>query len=115
MWHEDAVAAWRRSPHRDRCARVLLELPDGLDREATQAEATALVASIGALAPGQELLLHGEGSSCWPALEVAARRGLATRIGLEDTVALPDGSSAADNAELVACARRVVRTEASGR
>ena len=115
LWHEEAVAAWRRSPHRDRCARVLLELPDGLDREAPQAEATALVASIGALAPGQELLLHGEGSSCWPALEVAARRGLATRIGLEDTVALPDGSSAADNAELVARARRIVRAAAPGR
>ena len=115
LWHDEAVAAWRRSPHRDRCCRVLLELPDGLDPEETGVQAAALRTSVGTLAAGQELLLHGEGSSCWPALEIAARGGLPTRIGLEDTLALPDGTPAADNAALVACARRLVRAVAPGR
>ena len=33
------------------------------------------------------------------------RRGLDTRIGLEDVLVLPDGSPATDNAALVAAAR----------
>lgn len=108
LWHEDAAAAWRASPVRDRCLRVLLELPDGLDEERTLTRARALKAAAGTLAPGQHLLLHGEGSSSWPALGLAARAGLATRIGLEDTLTLPDGSRAAGNAELVAHARAVL-------
>jgi uncharacterized protein (DUF849 family) len=46
--------------------------------------------------------LHGEGPSTWPVLRAAVRRRLDTRIGLEDTLELPDGSPAADNAQLVA-------------
>ncbi|MGN6634958.1 MAG: 3-keto-5-aminohexanoate cleavage protein [Oryzihumus sp.] len=33
------------------------------------------------------------------------RRGLDTRVGLEDTLRLPDGTPAPDNAALVAAAR----------
>lgn len=31
LWHEQGVAAWLGSPVRDRCLRVLIELPDGFD------------------------------------------------------------------------------------
>ncbi len=44
------------------------------------------------------VLLHGEGTSAWPALLLAGRLGLSTRIGLEDVLVLPDGAQAADNA-----------------
>jgi uncharacterized protein (DUF849 family) len=37
---------------------------------------------------------------------MAACRGLDTRVGLEDGDRLPDGTIAADNADLVAAARR---------
>ncbi|GAA3054953.1 Uncharacterized conserved protein, DUF849 family [Actinokineospora globicatena] len=47
------------------------------------------------------ILLHGEEASTWPALTTAAHLGLATRIGLEDTLHLPDGTVAADNTALV--------------
>jgi uncharacterized protein (DUF849 family) len=40
-----------------------------------------------------------------PALRVAGRLGLSTRIGLEDVLVLPDGSPAPDNAALVRAAR----------
>jgi uncharacterized protein (DUF849 family) len=105
LWHLEGVAAWQASPHRDSCRRLLLELPDGLDGAATEAEAELLLAAVGEGAP---VLLHGEGSSCWPALRAAARRGLDTRIGLEDVLDLPDGSPTPDNATLVRAASSVV-------
>jgi uncharacterized protein (DUF849 family) len=56
---------------------------------------------VGSPAP---VLLHGLDESCWPLLEHAGRYGVQTRIGLEDTVRLPDGSLARGNAELVTAA-----------
>jgi uncharacterized protein (DUF849 family) len=50
------------------------------------------------------VLLHGLDESCWPLLEHAAARGVQTRIGLEDTLLLPDGSTADGNAALVSAA-----------
>jgi uncharacterized protein (DUF849 family) len=108
LWQERAASAWRRSPLRERCVRVLLELPDLLDEHQTLARARSMRAAAGPLDPDQELLLHGEGTSCWPAVALAARAGLATRIGLEDTLTLPDGAPVSGNAELVVAARATV-------
>jgi uncharacterized protein (DUF849 family) len=52
-------------------------------------------------------LLHGIDRTAWPLIGEAARRGLQTRIGFEDTVTLPDGAPAPSNAALVTAARRV--------
>ncbi len=103
LWHAEAVETWRSSTWRNRCTRVLLELPDGLDDAATAAEAEALIALLG---PTDDVtvLLHGEGSTAWPALRIAGARGMATRIGLEDVLTLPDGSPAPSNAALVTAA-----------
>ena len=57
--------------------------------------------AVGSPAP---VLLHGLDESCWPLLEYAGERGVQTRIGLEDTVRLPDGSSPSGNGELVSAA-----------
>ncbi|MFE5945802.1 3-keto-5-aminohexanoate cleavage protein [Streptomyces sp. NPDC056480] len=54
--------------------------------------------------PGVPVLLHGEDACAWPVLRLARRLGLVARIGLEDTVRLPDGTRARSNAELVAAA-----------
>jgi len=53
-------------------------------------------------------LLHGEGEGCWPLVAQAARQGLPTRIGLEDTTAGPDGRPVSGNAELVRLALEVL-------
>ena len=53
-------------------------------------------------------LLHGFGAAAWAFIELAARRGYDTRVGLEDTLVLPDGTRARDNAELVAMAWRIL-------
>jgi uncharacterized protein (DUF849 family) len=110
LWHADAVRAWRASPLRDRCCRVLVELPDGPDAAGTEELAAELLAAVGAgpdgwTPGGVPVQLHGEGSSTWPALRIAVRHGLGTRIGLEDTLVLPDGSPAPGNAALVLAAR----------
>jgi uncharacterized protein (DUF849 family) len=81
-----------------------VELGDGLADP--RADAQRLLALLPD--PGPEVLLHGEGSSSWPVLRHAVRRGLATRIGLEDVLALPDGTPAPDNAALVRAARAII-------
>jgi len=53
-------------------------------------------------------LLHGEGDGCWPLIRYAGRLGVATRIGLEDTVAGPDGGPAGGNGDLVRLALAVL-------
>lgn len=59
-------------------------------------------------------LLHGEGEGCWPLVAQAAREGLPTRIGLEDTTAGPDGKPASGNAELVRHALEVLAAHRPG-
>ena len=108
LWTLDAVALWLASPSRDACLRVMIELPDGLDAARTVAEADRLLAAVRADYTGPApVLLHGEGSSCWPAFRHAVRLGLQRRIGLEDVLAMPDGTPAVDNAALVDIARRI--------
>jgi len=61
------------------------------------------------LAGVDNVLLHGEGEATWPVLRLARARGLDTRIGLEDTLVLPDGSPARDNVDLVRAAIRALK------
>jgi uncharacterized protein (DUF849 family) len=104
LWTPEAVRAWRGSPLRGACLRVLLELPDG-DGRATVPLADRMLAEVD-VAGSPPVLLHGEGATAWPALRHALARGLDTRIGLEDVLTLPDGTTAPDNAALVAAALR---------
>ncbi|MFE9243354.1 3-keto-5-aminohexanoate cleavage protein [Nocardiopsis sp. NPDC006938] len=46
-------------------------------------------------------MLHGVDATAWPMLEQALEEGLDLRIGLEDTMRLPEGVEAHDNAALV--------------
>ncbi|MER7589184.1 3-keto-5-aminohexanoate cleavage protein [Micromonospora sp. NPDC127501] len=99
LWTLDAVAAYRR--WRVPAGRVLIECM-AEDVAVALADASRLLAALPADAPS--VLLHAEGPATWPVLAEAVRRALDTRIGLEDTLCLPDGSPAGDNAALVAAA-----------
>lgn len=110
LWNIEAAHAWRDSPLREQCVRALLELQDGPGETETLAEADRLLAVCEPLLPQAAIILHGEGSSCWPALRYAFHRGLGSRIGLEDTLVLPNGNPADNNAALVAAAQRVSNT-----
>jgi uncharacterized protein (DUF849 family) len=96
----DGAARFAASPLGPRVLRVLAEVTE-TDPAAAEASARALLAGIGA-AHGRPVLLHGEDGGAWPVLRLAGRRGLATRIGLEDTLLMPDGGAAESNARLVA-------------
>ena len=91
-----------------RCLRVLLE-PQAAELAAAQATIAGIEARIESLGGGVRRLLHGTGPTAWPLLVLARDRGYDTRIGLEDTLLLPDGRRAADNAELVATARALLQ------
>ncbi|MCU1474872.1 3-keto-5-aminohexanoate cleavage protein [Amnibacterium sp.] len=49
-------------------------------------------------------LTHGMGDWTWPLVEDAFRRGHDTRVGFEDSLLMPDGTTADSNAQLVRAA-----------
>jgi uncharacterized protein (DUF849 family) len=51
-----------------------------------------------------EQVHHGEGIACWAVNKRGLARGHGIRTGLEDTLVLPDGTLAPDNAGLVRAA-----------
>ena len=99
VWSVAAVPAYVALPVP--AVRILVECMDQ-DVDAALASAQAVLAALPA--GGPPVLLHGEGGCCWPVLRAALRLGLDTRIGLEDTLSLPDGSPARDNVSLVSAA-----------
>ena len=91
----------------------LTELPDGVSRitvVATRETAESLLAQVEPL--GLPILLHGRDAEAWKVLDYAAILEHHVRMGLEDTLQLPDGRTAKNNAELVALARRRQRSRA---
>ncbi|MGW5332152.1 3-keto-5-aminohexanoate cleavage protein [Streptomyces bauhiniae] len=96
----DGAARFALSPLGPRVLRVLAEVTDTGPATA-ETSAHTLLAELGP-AHGRPVLLHGEDGDAWPVLRLAGRLGLATRIGLEDTLFLPDGQRALSNAQLVA-------------
>ena len=96
----DGAARFAASPLGPRVLRVLAEVTDP-DPATAEASAQDLLAGLGD-AHGRPVLLHGEEGGTWPVLRLAGRLGLATRVGLEDTLLLPDGERALSNAQLVA-------------
>jgi uncharacterized protein (DUF849 family) len=104
IFHAEAAASWARSEMAMHCMRVMIELQADGDPESWIATADDLLSQVLAVGSSAPVLLHGLDESCWPLLEHAGRRGVQTRIGMEDTLVLPDGSAAPGNAALVSAA-----------
>ena len=117
----DGAARFAGSPLGPRVLRVLAEVtdPDPDSAEDSALELLAALRGLGEVRPARgvhhalpaeplgtahdrPVLLHGEEGGAWPVLRLAGRLGLATRMGLEDTLFLPDGQRAVSNAQLVA-------------
>ncbi|MBM0234866.1 3-keto-5-aminohexanoate cleavage protein [Micromonospora sp. STR1_7] len=100
LWTLDAVEAyqgWRVPVGRILVECMAEEVPVAL------ADAARILAAL----PSRGIppvLLHAEGPATWPVLADAVSRGLHTRVGLEDTLLLPDGTRAPHNAALVTAA-----------
>ena len=89
------------------CLRILIE-PRGADVQAAIASANEIVAVLDKATVTVSRLLHGSNATAWGVMDEAARRGYDTRAGLEDTLTMPDGTQAVDNAEIVTEAKRRV-------
>ena len=96
LWTEDAARDWLASSWREHTSVVLLELADAPDQRETAEALLELVRPTGI-----PVLLHGEGRSAWPMLDLAVELGVSTRIGLEDVVEGPDGEHVDGNLALV--------------
>jgi uncharacterized protein (DUF849 family) len=89
----------------ERCLRILIEVQERAPDAAVVAAEAVLERLDAGHVRSPRRLLHGDTEPvAWPILELALQRGLDMRIGLEDTMTLPDGRQAADNAELVVAA-----------
>jgi uncharacterized protein (DUF849 family) len=104
LWSHDEAVAFAASGLEDRCIRALVEPQDSEPGAAivTAAAIDGVLAEVGIPLPR---LHHGFGWATWAVLDAAVPAGRDIRIGFEDTLTLPDGARAADNAVLVACAR----------
>jgi uncharacterized protein (DUF849 family) len=111
VWTADAARALVDSGLGEDCLRILIEPAEA------PGEAVATLHAIETVlhGVGRPRLLHGLDASAWALVELAARRGHATRTGFEDVLTLPDGALAPSNAALVAAARAIVRRVAAAR
>lgn len=105
LWQVEDARRLLDSGLAERCVRILVEPitedPDEALRRVGEIEAT-----LDDLPVPQ--LHHGDGQATWAVIEAAVPKGRDVRIGLEDTVRLPDGRAPRDNAELVAAALQLV-------
>jgi uncharacterized protein (DUF849 family) len=91
----------------ERCVRLLLEPDNDETVEASMREVEEMERLLDEEGVRTPRLLHGYNATAWPLLESALQKGYDVRIGLEDTLNMPDGRQARDNAELVAYAFRL--------
>jgi uncharacterized protein (DUF849 family) len=104
VWSVEDAERLAASGFADGLVRVLLEPVDLAAGEAVGVVAVihAALDRLGIAAPR---LQHGDGEATWVLIEDAVRRGVDTRVGLEDTQHGPDGALAESNAALVRAAR----------
>jgi uncharacterized protein (DUF849 family) len=96
-------------PDHQRVLRILVEIEEqdlGIAREI----ADGIAAVLDRAGIGRAILLHGFDATIWPLVELAHQRRWSTRVGLEDGKQLADGTTAFDNAALVAAAVAIFRT-----
>ncbi|HEY3715312.1 MAG TPA: 3-keto-5-aminohexanoate cleavage protein [Jatrophihabitantaceae bacterium] len=83
-------------------ARILVEVTEPDPDNGLRSADAAVARLAGVEIP---ILRHGEDATCWQVFSWAVQLGLDTRIGLEETLTMPDGSRASGNPQLVRQAR----------
>jgi uncharacterized protein (DUF849 family) len=103
IWRPDDPARLAASGLASQFLRLIVK-PLAADPEVAIINAESLLAALEPLAPDIPRMVHGRDDAAWTVLEWALLRGLESRIGLEDTLRLPDGAITPDNPALVAAA-----------
>jgi uncharacterized protein (DUF849 family) len=99
--------AFIRSGIATRCVRVLVE-PLDPEVDVALGEAAAIEEILAKADISLEQVHHGEGVPSWAVSARGLARGHGMRTGLEDTIYLPSGVRAADNAHLISIAAAMV-------
>ncbi|MDV3222469.1 3-keto-5-aminohexanoate cleavage protein [Intrasporangium sp.] len=105
IWTPHAATAFVSTNWPWQVERVLVEVIPGHTRGSDGVWAAERVLAALGMSPAP-VLVHGEQAWAWPVLRWAQRSGYDVRIGLEDTLVMPSGREARDNAELVSEALR---------
>jgi uncharacterized protein (DUF849 family) len=104
LWSVRDAERFVALPDAPRCLRTLLEINEQ-DSEAALAVAEGIIAVLDRAGLRLPCMLHGFEATMWVLYREALRRGLDTRIGLEDGKHLPSGAVAAGNEALIRAAR----------
>ena len=110
VWSVPDVRRLSATPDLPQLLRVMIEVPASPPVNAVAAGREILRAVRESARRADPLLLHGEGDGCWPLVSLAGELGLATRIGLEDTLTGPAGEPVTSNADLVRLALATLQT-----
>ncbi len=103
----DSAEAFLKSRLVNRCVRVLFEPQEqALDSALQTVNEIEKVLEAEASPLNLPRVLHGTEATAWPMVQEALTRGYGVRIGLEDTLVMPDGTMASDNVHLLAEAVR---------
>ena len=112
VWTVEDANALAASGLANKVTRVLVEpgeLQVGSDITAALALVNDIHSALDRHGMSAPRLQHADGVVAWAVLTDALRRGLDTRIGLEDTLYEPDGTLTTGNASLVSAAVRIRR------
>jgi uncharacterized protein (DUF849 family) len=104
IWNAQAADTLVRSGLADACLRILIEPAE--EAGDARANLVRIEAALGQVS--RPRLLRGVGAVVWEFVALAAQRHYDTWTGFEDTLTLPDGSRAENNAALVAAGLRIV-------
>ncbi|WP_333827890.1 3-keto-5-aminohexanoate cleavage protein [Pararhodobacter sp.] len=94
-----------------RVFRILIEIEEQ-EWEVAESVLEGIVAVLAGAGVSRPVLLHGFDATVWQFVARARQQRWSTRVGLEDGSALPQGETAASNADLVAGAVRLFRQPA---
>jgi uncharacterized protein (DUF849 family) len=108
LWSLEDVRVFVGSRLAPWCLRILVEVPPP-EPAAAVAAAVAIDAALDDAEIWLPRLHHGDGVATWAVLDAALGLARDIRIGLEDTLVLPDGGQARDNAQMVEAAVQLVR------
>ncbi|MET2825657.1 3-keto-5-aminohexanoate cleavage protein [Mesorhizobium shangrilense] len=95
-------------PGHNRVLRILIEIEEQ-DLSTAREVADGIHAVLERASVRRPILLHGMDATVWPFVALAHQGRWSTRVGLEDGRQLPDGTTAADNAAIVAAAMAIFR------
>lgn len=108
VWSVRDVRELAGTPDLPQLLRVLVEVPASPPVNAVSA-GQEILRAVRETTRGDDVLLHGAEDGCWPLVELAGKLGLATRVGLEDTLTGPAGEPVTGNADLVRLALAIVQ------